>query len=410
MRIYLPLIFIFVGNISAQVFFSINTEISQSTWMIPVSFKTNLCESVAVKYSGQLFDIEHPNDHYIWYTYHRNGKTFANTESYIEFDNGTLNALFGRKYNPVGHGKLSGLFISPVAPSLDQITFSLTNYYGFNYRHTIIRLDNRFKETDGENNVVNRWYYLNQVGYNYKNVVEINFTDAVISTGYNRGLEWYYANPLVSLFMERKHELHRREGQDSTYVIGIGDNDNHFIGGDWIVHYNQWDVYCEWLIDEWQLTADYRDSVQTIFGVMTGIDYHTEEWSLAIEYSLGSPWLYINRALYGSLEKHGQPIGLRSPQSQCIDVGIDYNIDDSRSISVLSHFEQCGDQTFDTPYDAWDNKLPVFDFKETLPVELKLMYYDKNGKYFKRVGVYHNWFQSGLTQFIIGWDFGFDLD
>ena len=45
-----------------------------------------------------------------------------------------------------------------------------------------------------------------------KFIVEINFMQGVIVTGYNQGLEWYYANPLGSFFMERKHELIRREG------------------------------------------------------------------------------------------------------------------------------------------------------------------------------------------------------
>ena len=139
-----------MGMIQAQVIFSINPEISQSTWMMPVSVETNLYESVAVKYSGQLFDAEHPKDNYTWYSYLRYSKTYVNTESYVEYNNSVLGVIFGRKYNPVGHGKMSGSFISPTAPSLDQATFSLEDFHGFNYRHSIIRLDNRFKEVDDE--------------------------------------------------------------------------------------------------------------------------------------------------------------------------------------------------------------------------------------------------------------------
>ena len=236
--------------------------------MAPVSFETNLNEFVIVKYSGQLFDTEHPNDNYIWYSYHRNGKTFVNTVSYIEYHKNALNVIFGRKYNQVGYSKMSGLFISPTAASLDQASLSLTDYHGFNYRHSIIRMDNRFKEVDGIKNVVNRWYYLNQIGYNYKNIITVNFTDAVIATGYNRGLEWYYANPLVSLFMERKHELHRSEGQDSTSVIGIGDNDNHFIGGDWIVHINN-GMY---MVNGWLMNGNYLIIIEII------CKRYLEEW------------------------------------------------------------------------------------------------------------------------------------
>ena len=410
MRAFLLLFIIFFSTTSAQVLFSINPEISQSTWRMPISIESNLYKYIAVKYSGQLFDTEHPNDNYTWYSYHRNEKTYVNTESYIEYSNGALGAIFGRKYNPVGQSIMSGLFISPIAPSLDQITFSLKDYYGFNYRHTIIRLDNRFKEVNGEKNVVNRWYYLNQIGYNYKNIIEINFTDAVIATGYNRGLEWYYANPLASLFMERKHELHREEGQDSTSVIGIGDNDNHFVGGDWRIKYNNYAFYGKWLIDEWQLSKEDRPHMQTVFGVMTGMEYKTENWRLNIEYSLAGPWLYINRSLFGTLEKHGQPLGLRSPHSNCIDLGIDYNIDNSKVISVSSHFEQRGEQDLTTTWDAWDNKKDIFDFSRLLPAEYRIIYYDHENRYLKRIGLYQNWLQSDNTYLIFGWDWHFKLE
>ena len=394
----------FFSSICAQVIFSINPDISQSTWIAPVSVETNLYESVAVKYSGQLFDTEHPNDNYIWYSYHRNGKTYVNTESYIEYSNGALGAVFGRQYNPTGHGKMSGLFISPTASSLDQATFSLNNYYGFNYRHTIIRLDNRFKEANGEKNVVNRWYYLNQIGYNYKNIIEINFTDAVIATGYNRGVEWYYANPLVSLFMERKHELHRSEGQDSTSVIGIGDNDNHFVGGDWIIKLNQWDIYGEWVIDEWQLAHSSRDNMQTVFGMLIGLGYESELYNAFVEYSLAGPWLYLNRAIYGSLEQHMLPIGLRNPHSHSLAIGFEFKDNKDRVLTIQAYLEEKGKQSFKTPWDAWDNKVEIFDFSQILPLEMKVVYHNSRNKYFNTIGIYHNWVQSNATYFVLGWD------
>jgi len=408
-----PLLVLFsMGMIQAQVIFSINPEISQSTWMMPVSVETNLYESVAVKYSGQLFDAEHPKDNYTWYSYLRNSKTYVNTESYVEYNNSVLGVIFGRKYNPVGHGKMSGSFISPTAPSLDQATFSLEDFHGFNYRHSIIRLDNRFKEVDDEKNVVNRWYYLNQIGYNYKNIIEINFTDAVIATGYNRGLEWYYANPLVSLFMERKHELHRQEGQDSTSVIGIGDNDNHFVGGDWIVHYKQWDLYGEWLIDEWQLSDHYRDNMQTVFGVMTGAGYNSDKYKIAIEYSYASPWLYLNRALYGGVEKHYQPLGLRVPQSHSLDISFDCSLTEKKSVSFQTHLEERGNQTLTSVWDAWDNNIEQYVFSQIMPTEWKIIYNDIDNKYFNNITLYHHWLSTSETYIVFSkhWNIQFNSD
>ena len=106
---------------------------------------------------------------------------------------------------------------------------------------------------DGKDNIAQRWYYLRSIGYNHKDILEINFIDAVITTGFNRGLEWYYLNPLSSLIMERKHQLHWSEGADSSSAIGIGDNDNHFVGGNISLQLDYLKIYSEWFIDEWQL-------------------------------------------------------------------------------------------------------------------------------------------------------------
>ncbi len=401
------LLLIFIVGLDAEIRFNISPEISQSTWSIPVKINTNLHRSVSLNYSGQLYNTTHPSNRYIWYSYHRSGKTFSNTESFFEYNYNSMNVLLGRNYNPVGHGNMSGLFISPTAPSLDQLSLSLQNHHGFNYRHSIMRLDNRFKEEDGVKNVVNRWYYLNQVGFVYKDIVEINFTDAVIATGFNRGLEWYYANPMVSLFMDRKHELHRREGQDSTSVIGVGDNDNHFVGGDWKVKLSDYTFYGEWLIDEWQLSSEDRPHMQTVFGALLGGGYEAENWGINIEYALAGPWLYVNRALYGSLEKHGQPIGLRSPHSQSLSIGVYSSFDDVRSLEMVLRFEEKGNQSFITPWNAWDNKLDIFDFHKTSPLELNIKYSNKNNLWFNTISVYHNWLDNSGTYLVWSKDFSF---
>ena len=43
----------------------INLQREGEEFPTTVYVETNLYESVAVKYSGQLFDTEHPNDNYI---------------------------------------------------------------------------------------------------------------------------------------------------------------------------------------------------------------------------------------------------------------------------------------------------------------------------------------------------------
>lgn len=402
-----------ISAVQAQVNITMNPEITQqSTWQIPVEVQSDVSKNLTFNYAGSLLHIDHPQSNYVWYSYSRGSKSFVNLVSNLTYQRKAFIMSVGRSYLPAGPGKMSGLFISPVAPGLDQVTLSLNNFHGFNYRHSIIRLDNRFKVDDnGVKRVVNRWYYLNKIGYNYQDLFTVNFTDAVIATGYNRGLEWYYANPLVSLFMERKHEITRREGIDTTTsVIGGGDNDNHFVGGDWKLSINKFDFYGEWLIDEWQLTPESRDNMQTVFAVMTGIGFTNTKWELNLEYSLAGPWLYLNRALYGSLEKHDQPLGLRSPQSQALDIRFQYSFSATRSIEVQSHFEQRGSQSFATPWDAWNNKVDVYSFDRTLPLELHITYMDNDNRFFNELGLYSNWLGNDGLYFTYMKNFDFVIE
>ncbi len=404
--IILPLLFTLLLS---QININIYPELGVNTWTLPLSFNFQPIENITIAQHSELFKLDHPIDHYIWYSYSRNDITYITEYGYFNYSKEPVQILVGRNYIPIGFGRMSGLFISPVAPSLDNVTIAVQDFHNIYYRNSVIRLDNRSKIWDGEERVAQRWYYLRSIGYKYKDFIRIDLFDAVISTGFNRSLEWYYLNPLSALLLERKHQYRWREGGDTTSVKGVGDNDNHFIGGGWQITLGAWEMYGEWLIDEWQLTVDYRDSVQTMFGVMAGLDYHTEKSLITIEYSLASPWLYINRALYGSPELHGLPLGLANPQSHSLLIQFDYQLTDFKKILVQLRFEQHGEQNFNTLAHAWDNILPVYDFKETLPVEFKLMYCDKNGKYFDSVGIYHNWFQSGLTQFIIGWSFSITM-
>ena len=411
MKYSVPLmIFLLPVTIMSQANFYLKPDLTNRSYSIPISFELNPLDNFRIVQKSELFTVDHPFDHYIWYSYKRGDMTFINEYSYFDFSNKSLRIKIGRDYIPVGFGKLSGLFISPVAPALDNASFTISGFKGVYFSNYVIRLDNREAYWYNEEEVAQRWHYLRTIGYQFKNLFRVDFFDAVISTGFNRGLEWYYLNPLASLFMERKHEYHWIEGGDSTSEIGIGDNDNHFVGGDWKLFMKKWSIYGEWLIDEWQLTPEDRTHMQTVFGFLLGIEYNSDKWSANMEYSYASPWLYLSRGLYASLEKHYQPLGLRSPQSHSLDILYKYDFNDSKSIIVQTHFEERGDQSFHTVWNAWDNKIDNFQFTQTLPGEVKILYKNSKGKYFKRVGVYHNWFQSGLTQFIIGWDFGFDLD
>ena len=110
MRIFLILIFFNLCIASAQVIFSISPKISQSTWAVPIEIETHFSESISIEYSGQLFNINHPFNHYIWYSYRLGERTYVNTESFVRYNKDYLAIVIGRNYNPVGNGKISSLF------------------------------------------------------------------------------------------------------------------------------------------------------------------------------------------------------------------------------------------------------------------------------------------------------------
>ena len=74
------------------------------------------------------------------------------------------------------------------------------------------------------------------------------------------------------------------------------------------------------MIDEYQLDDNSKDNMQTVFGFLSGLSYTIKDLNISFEYALGSPHLYLNRAVYGSLEKHWQPLGLHYPNSQSLGI------------------------------------------------------------------------------------------
>jgi len=328
-------------------------------------------------------------------------------QSFVEYTKNNINISFGRRYIDFGTGYLSGLFISPVSPSLDNISISLKDFKNIDYTSFVVRLDNRETIWEGEKEVAYRWLLLRKVGLKYKNF-RGGLIDAVVSTGFNRSVDWYYLTPLSFFFMERKHQHHWREGGDSTTVTGLGDNDNHFVGGYWRLSHKDMSFYGEWLIDEWQLTPEHRPHVQTIFGLMFGMDFHVNSHQLVFEYALASPWLYLSRGLFNTSEYHGLPLGLERPDMHSIGFVYRYLFDENRSIKLNAIFKQSGPQTFSTQFDPWDNKKKLFNYKRSYNPELSIKYLDKRNKYFDSIELKSNWLGNQGIHLILGWDFQYE--
>lgn len=403
-KVFALILLFFTSLLYSQINIDAQPQLGTSSWIIPVKVKVELSPSLTIHQRSMVFNTDFPFNRFQWYSYTRNKKSFLTETSYFKYKNEVFSIEVGRAYLNGGPGKLSGLFISPISPPLDHVRFAIENFNNFQFSNSIIRLDNRETSWAGNNEITQRWMYIRSIGYSFKNFT-FNLNDAVISTGFNRGIEWYYLNPLSSLFMERKHQYIWREGGDSTTVVGIGDNDNHFIGGDWTFRFEQNSLYGEWLIDEWQLSGDYRDNMQTVFGLIVGYQIQKNSTALSIEYALGSPWLYLSRGLYSSPEYHGLPLGLRYPNIQSIGLTVDHNFSEKSTINFDLKFIQKGDQSLRTKWNAWDNKIDVYSFNTTKPLEFKLVINLIKGKYFNKLGIFHNWLGTNSTHLFIGWDF-----
>ena len=398
-----------LSNIFSQIDVSVSPAASPKSWLFPVGIDVQLSDRIEISNRFSLFHIDYPFERPVWYRYRRGNYSMGTEISSINYDDGPIQVSFGRDYIDFASGKMAGLFLSPRSPALDHIRFMLSKFKGVDYNSIVVRLDNREAIWNGDIEVARRWLYLRSVGINWKNFSG-GMIDAVLSTGFDRGLEWYYLAPMSSLFMERKHQYIWREGGDSTSIIGIGDNDNHYIGGYWTYVLPNGSIYGEWLIDEWQLSSEHRPNMQTVFAFLLGINHEYAGFNLTAEYYFGSPWLYLSRGLYNTPEYHGLPLGLERPDVHGLCFAVNYTVDEDKELHLEARFSQSGTQTLNTRWDAWDNKMPLFSFSKTQKPEVSFRYIDKQGKYFQYLGLKHNWLGSGDTHLLIGWEYNLTIE
>lgn len=398
------LFFILSNILSSQIEMSSTPKVSEKSFLFPLSINIELADELVIKNTYYFFHTNFAFDKHVWYKYSRNSYSMTTDQSYFDFTKNNVNILFGRRNIAFGTGTLSGLFISPLAPSLDNFSFTIQGYKRFDFTSIVVRLDNRETTWNGVSEVANRWLLMRKVGINYKNF-NAGIIDAVVSTGFNRSVDWYYLTPLSYFHMETKHQYIWRAGGDSTTVTGLGDNDNHFVGGYWKVSYKDMSFYGEWLIDEWQLTPEYRPHVQTVFGIMLGFEFLFNNNQMVFEYSIASPWLYLSRGLFNTPEYHGIPLGLNRPNMHSLGVVYKYIFSEQQYLTINVIFKQFGSQSFDTQYDPWDNKIKLYSFNKSSPPELSIKYGNNKGKYIQFVELKRNWLVYDGTHLILGWDF-----
>jgi hypothetical protein len=402
--------FIFYSSCFAQLYYKISPELSINSYSIPFEIKTRLSNKLNLHHQSLFFNNNHQFDRHLWYDYNQKNLVFISDISFLEYNDSSFSIKFGRDYLDDGNkSKVFGLKDAPFSPSLDHLNLFIKNSKYFHLKNRIVRLDNRKIYYDNEELIVNRWYYLKEMEFNISLNSTFSIYEGVMSTGIDRGLEWYYLYPLSSYIMEHKHEISRYDGQDSTYIIGKGDNDNHFTGLSFKLLRNKYKIYSEIFIDEWQLDKETRDNMQTIFGYLISVTYAPDNFNkFTFEFALASPWLYLNRATFGTFEKHYQPLGLKDPKSAYYGFLFERNIK-NKKLRIMLRKQYKSNQNMLTKWDAWDNKIEILQFENPVDFESFIEYKNIEGKYFNSLGISHNLFGSKNTTFFISKDVKFKI-
>ena len=139
--------------------------------------------------------------------------------------------------------------------------------------------------------------------------------------------------------------------------------------------------------------------MQTVFGYLISTSFKPNNiYKFTFEYALASPWLYLNRATFGTFEKHYQPLGLKDPKSVYYGFLCERNVK-NKKVTIMIRKQYKSNQNLSTKWDAWDNKVPVFQFDEPVNFESYFEYSNDSGKYFNKIVIRHNLFGSKRTTF-----------
>ena len=162
-------------------------EVGHNCFAFKSRYVVSFNESINV-YQNYIFkSMNHPLERKLPSRYALDNNTFINEEGYLQYNKNEIEINLGRKYISIGPSNLSGLFISPLSPPLDQFSIIVKEIGRLRFSKHIIRLDNRSIEWNNRDEMVHRWLYINTIGIRSKNDnFKLNFVDAVISTGFNR--------------------------------------------------------------------------------------------------------------------------------------------------------------------------------------------------------------------------------
>ena len=396
-KIFLSILIILPACFFSQTaILEFSPNLSPTTFDLPLRADIELSPSVSIVQHSHLFQTNYPFAFHLPYKEKivRWNRVIQTSESFIQFQKDAYSVSLGKMQQGFGPGKLTGVFLSPNSPPIDQLFLKyLTS--SFKLQFQLMRLDNR-PIGDSNSQIINRWYYLRRLSWSPSKKITISLSEGMVVTGVNRQFEWHYLNPMNPFLLDENHEI------SNGYLTEEGDSDNALIGFDITYTNNSWQAYTEWVIDEIQIDSEDRKIVQDIFGGLVGMSYTKNEFQLIVEWSYASPWLYLHHGLFTNLEKYGYPLALRTPMGQFLDVSYKNTFNKIIKYDLTLHFEQIGDQNIETIWDAVGNKIDPFGFNgiEDPEVRLEFGWVENTSISF---WLSHNQFQNGESHFGIQW-------
>ena len=389
---------------------------SNKTFSFPVNIDYSINSDMSIHHINRFYNINYPHYRYLHSSNIRDNITMISEVSYIQYNKDNYFIKFGRDYIDSDISSISGLFFSSYSPSINHGLLSFVNNR-ISARMIVSSLskdnivcgnelnDSICDDLSAGNHYINRWFYYRHLSYEISDKLQIGVGDAIISSGENRGVEFYYLLPLASFQAEQLHNMSRQDFVETNENYGV-DNDNGFMFFDikYLMNKDK-TIYASLLIDDFQIDKEDREHMQDVFGLLFGFSNKSENTNLRLEYSYASPWLYINSGLFTNYINYSYPIGLRSPHSQSIDLSLDYKFSFG-SLSLLTHLEQRGIQTFSTIWDAWDNKIDYFNFNKTLKPEL-LIRLDFEKQKIPSIIFFNNWKQKSNIDLVLNWEYNF---
>ena len=376
---------------------SINPQIgSNNTFNIPFKITYKLNENIAFHHINRLYHIKHPQQNHLHYLHQRSDITAITEISNIKYKNNLLNITFGRDFVITDNE----LLFSKYSPPMDQFNFGLKKNK-VEYSYHIIKLNN--EQLNGDDNLdyhYNRWLYYKELSIGINQRITITLSEVLLSTGENRGIEWYYLLPFGLYAAEKKHNSREADTPDNF------DNDNSFfgIGINYII--NQKNSFnARIIIDDFQIDSEDRSVYEDVFGFSLGLNHINQNLDLSIKYKYASPWLYTNNGLFTNYKNFDFPIGLRYPHSHFIEFALDYKFFNSKIESIIIIGEK-GQQNIYTQWNATNNNINNFKFDKTLPLELYIKYNLIDKKYFiPNIILFYNWMESNKKTLVLEWEF-----